>query len=107
MNSPCLKCTRVDDPRSCENKNCQVWRNWFVSRWDHLRLQTRLVREKIPTQMEGVNIGGTTYALPHRVHSYLETDPCEKCLCPRDLCMLPCKQKRNWLKAKEEVFLTN
>ena len=105
MNSPCLRCNRVQDPRNCENKNCQVWRNWFVSRWDNLRLQTRLQREKQPTEMAGVNIGGIRYALPHRVHSYLDTDPCEKCLCPRDLCALPCKQKRNWLKVKEDVFI--
>ncbi len=104
-NSPCLRCTRVKNPRGCENKECQVWRNWFVSRWDRMRLQTRLQREKLPDEKEGVNIGGITYALPHRVHSYLNNDPCEKCLCPKDLCMLPCKQKRNWIKAKEDVFL--
>ena len=30
---PCGKCTRVKDPKNCENKGCQVWRKWFLKRW--------------------------------------------------------------------------
>ncbi len=105
MNSPCLRCTRVKNPRDCENKNCTVWRNWFVSRWEEMRRQPRLQMETKKKEMEGVCIGGVTYALPHRVENYLENDPCKTCLVPRDLCMLPCRVKRAWTKAKEDVFL--
>lgn len=35
--SPCLTCTTVKDPRTCGNKNCQVWREWFIRRWDAMR----------------------------------------------------------------------
>lgn len=103
--SPCLSCTRVAQPRECENKNCKAWRSWFVGRWDALRIQPRLSMEKVKTEPEGVCIGGETYALPHRVKGYLESDPCEKCLCPRDLCTVPCKIKRNWKHAREDVLL--
>ncbi len=106
MISPCLKCTRVANPRDCEDKDCKVWREWFTKQWDDMRVQTRLAREHLPMEKEGVNIGGVTYALPHRVHSYLDNDPCQTCLCPKDLCRLPCRAKRGWTKAREDVFLS-
>ena len=34
---PCDTCTRVKDPKNCENKQCQVWRNWFLRKWEELR----------------------------------------------------------------------
>lgn len=71
-----------------------------------MRRQPRLQMETKKKEMEGVCIGGVTYALPHRVENYLENDPCKTCLVPRDLCMLPCRVKRAWTKAKEDVFLS-
>ena len=103
--SPCMRCERVADPAQCENKDCQVWRKWFTGQWDEMRLQTRLSMERLETRPEGVNIGGTYYAPPHRVKRYLENDPCEGCLCPRELCVLPCKLKRQWKQAREGVML--
>lgn len=106
MKSPCLKCTRVKNPRDCEEKNCKAWRSWFIETWDAQRMQFRLAREHLALEKEGENIGGIRYALPHRVHSYLENDPCKGCMSPRDLCRVPCKVKRNWVRAREEVFLS-
>ena len=106
MNSPCLRCARVACPRDCEDKNCRAWRQWFVEKWDTLRVQPRLKIEKTKPEPEGVNIGGVVYALPHRVTGYLEKDPCVGCLCPRDLCVVPCRVKRSWIKAREDVFLS-
>ncbi len=34
---PCRRCKRVEDPLMCENKHCNVWRAWFVQRWDRTR----------------------------------------------------------------------
>lgn len=34
---PCDTCTRVKDPRNCENKECKeckVWRMWFLKAWE-------------------------------------------------------------------------
>ena len=31
--SPCATCTRVKDPKDCENKQCQTWQKWFLKRW--------------------------------------------------------------------------
>lgn len=31
--SPCETCTRVARPDACENKNCKVWKTWFLRRW--------------------------------------------------------------------------
>ena len=36
--NPCLTCTIVKDPANCENKSCQVWRKWFIRRWEVLRI---------------------------------------------------------------------
>ena len=104
MNCPCANCCRVPDPRQCEDKNCRLWRRWFVEKWDHLRMTTRLEKERQECQPEGECIGGVYYALPHRIDSYLNTDPCESCQCPRDLCVIPCRMKRNWLSARENVL---
>jgi hypothetical protein len=34
---PCKTCTRVKYPKSCENKKCWEWKQWFIDRWDDLR----------------------------------------------------------------------
>ncbi|MBR5570444.1 MAG: hypothetical protein IKW10_06080 [Oscillospiraceae bacterium] len=34
---PCRTCTRVADPKQCENKRCLPWRNWFVRQWEMTR----------------------------------------------------------------------
>ena len=31
--SPCLTCTRVKDPKNCQNKSCSIWQEWFLKRW--------------------------------------------------------------------------
>ncbi len=103
--SPCLTCTRVADPRNCENKNCQLWRKWFLGRWEQIHNYPRVKMEQAKMQPVGVNVGGTHYAAPHQVTGYLETDPCEKCLCPKDLCTSACRVRRAWEEARQEVFL--
>ena len=39
--SPCLTCVRVEDPANCENKNCKVWREWFLKKWIELQYGKR------------------------------------------------------------------
>ena len=53
----------------------------------------------------GVNIGGTVYAAPHQVKNYVNSDPCEKCVCPKELCTEPCKVRRAWEEARKETFI--
>ena len=31
--NPCDNCTRVVNPSMCENKNCKLWKSWFLRRW--------------------------------------------------------------------------
>ena len=57
--------------------------------------------KELPPVKEGVVIGGVRYAMPHRVKGYLEKDPCEGCRCPRDLCVVPCRVKRDWDGARK------
>lgn len=104
MTSPCTHCTKVQDPRQCENKDCRQWQQWFIEKWNAMRVVPRLDIEKRPREPEGVCIGGKYYALPHRVDSYLTKDPCDSCLCPRDLCVIPCRVRRDWLAAREDVL---
>ena len=100
--SPCVTCRRVKEPSDCENKNCQVWRQWFIGRWDQLRSYPRQQQEK-PAEPLGVPLGGRHYAAPDQVHAYLKNDPCETCLCPRDLCVIPCRARIAWESARNEV----
>lgn len=100
--SPCLTCSRVPDPRNCENKQCKRWQAWFLSRWALIHAYPRGAMDADDLAEAGVTIGGRTYSAPHQVRAYLDTDPCSKCLCPRDLCSTPCRVKRVWEKAKEE-----
>jgi len=53
----------------------------------------------------GVEIGGKHYAAPNQVENYLHNDPCDGCGCPRELCDTPCRVKRGWLEARQDVFL--
>ena len=103
--SPCLGCTRVADPRNCENKNCKPWRQWFLDRWALIHGYPRQQMEESKPEPFGVNVGGRSYAAPHQVQRYLSKDPCEGCLCPKDLCAEPCRVRRAWEEARSEVFL--
>lgn len=37
MEKPCLTCTRVKDPVKCDNKECRVWREWWLQKWKEIR----------------------------------------------------------------------
>lgn len=101
MIKPCITCTQVIDPENCENRDCKRWQRWYIATWNNMRATPRLEREHFPKEPEGMVIGGVRYALPHRVHDYLGKDPCRGCLCPRDLCVIPCRVKRDWSQTWE------
>lgn len=96
--SPCLTCTRVRDPGNCENKNCRVWQAWFLERWSLIHRYPRKAMEQAELKPVGVSVGGNVYAAPHQVEQYRKKDPCQDCLCPKDLCSKPCKLKKAWQK---------
>lgn len=103
--SPCLTCTRVPNPRACENKECRRWRQWFLDRWALIHAYPRHYMDQIEHRPSGVVIGGSTYAHPDRVRQYLSKDPCDGCPCTKDMCATPCRTKRLWTKEKEDTFL--
>lgn len=100
--SPCTGCLRVQDPNMCENKNCKLWRRWFIGRWNQLRRYPRKQLDKAP-EMAGVPLGGRRYALPHLIRDYLAKDPCQACVCTPDLCRIPCRARQQWAKIHEEM----
>lgn len=102
--SPCLRCSRVEDPANCENKNCRLWRMWFLSRWELIRSFPRQAMEEAPMKPVGIPLGGHIYCHPSQTRAYLQTDPCKSCKCPRDLCTGPCRIRRVWEEAKGEVL---
>ena len=102
--SPCLTCTRVANPTECENKSCNVWRQWFVSNWNEMRGYSRQIRQVSRPEPVGVPLGGRHYAAPHVTLRYLQTDPCEGCLCPRELCITPCRVRMAWEEARKEAM---
>jgi hypothetical protein len=103
--SPCLRCTRVKDPRNCENKNCQQWQRWFINRWDSLRACPRQAKEQEVLMPVGISVGGTRYAHPNHTRTYLKNDPCNACRCPKDLCTSPCPSKRAWEESRKDVLV--
>lgn len=103
MESPCLQCTRVRDPKNCENKLCKDWQAWFIDRWESMRDHIRAEMEQAPIRDIGIPLGGQTYASPHRVREYMSQDPCQRCLCPKDRCEVPCPVKHTWLQMRKEV----
>ena len=103
--SPCLTCTRVSDPRACENKECRQWRQWFVERWALIHAYGRYHMEQTELRPTGVVIGGKVYTQPDRVRNYLSKDPCEGCICSKDLCETPCRSKQIWFREREAAFL--
>ena len=105
MNSPCLTCTRVKNPQSCENKACNDWQCWFLDRWESMRRYVRDQIRKDPLQDAGIPLGGHKYPAPDQIREYLHIDPCTQCQIPADLCSAPCRRKEVWQGAREEVAL--
>lgn len=103
MSSPCLECTRVKDPQSCENKLCKDWQAWFIGRWEAMRKNVRQQMEECTSHDIGIPLGGERYAHPHRMREYLAEDPCKRCLCPKDLCQTPCPAKMAWAAKQSGV----
>ena len=97
---PCRNCTRVRNPVACDNKECQVWRQWFVERWDQMRTYPRRAMDQ--TAPVGIRIGGEFYPHPDHIRQYLRHDPCQGCKCPEELCKAPCRFKINWENRIEE-----
>lgn len=83
--SPCIGCRRVADPVNCENKNCALWRPWFISQWE--RSCAVLRRAAAPSTLQEQ-----------------ASDPCGSCLCPKELCLTPCQRRLVWLRESGEVI---
>lgn len=100
--SPCLTCTRVLDPQVCENKECRPWRQWFIGRWAliyaygqlNLMLSDPCAEHNVEDKR---NLNSTI--------RQSSEDPCDGCVCPKDMCTVPCRAKRIWQEQKEDVFL--
>lgn len=102
--SPCRHCVRVPDPQNCENKNCKSWQQWFLRRWDRIRALPRRQVDAARLRPAGINVGGRYYTLPHQVRDYIRDDPCEGCVCPREVCDTPCRVRKAWEKTCSEVL---
>ena len=103
MESPCLHCTRVRDPKNCENKTCKDWQAWFIDRWNTMRAHVRSEIGTAAMKEEGVPLGGYRYPSAHQLPQYLQTDPCSTCPCPKDACHTPCPVKAAWDETQREV----
>lgn len=101
--SPCLVCKRVRNPKACNNKNCEEWRQWFTGRWEQTRRQVRAGLDRIPQVPAGVSIGGHRYIPPHRMREYLQIDPCARCSCYAH-CTASCQARRTWDRIRKEVY---
>lgn len=71
--SPCLRCRKVADPEKCDNKECPLWRHWFMERWDQMREEYAKLLQIPATE-----------------------DPCKRCPLPAEYCLEPCRGRREW-----------
>lgn len=100
--SPCTQCYRVANPSNCENKNCKLWQRWFLHRWEAMRAGIRAAMDRADRTPTACTGNGTYDASPRLA----EQDPCETCLCPRELCEdIPCWVRKNWEQACGEVLV--
>ena len=45
--SPCETCTKVSNPETCKNKQCQDWQAWWIPLWEKTCLALlRLMNKK-------------------------------------------------------------
>lgn len=102
MDSPCLHCTRVKDPKNCENKACKEWQAWFINRWESMRSFVRAEMEHTEAKDVGLPLGGHHYPHPHLIQEYLDNHPCDRCPCQKG-CSTPCPVKIAWTKKVTEV----
>jgi hypothetical protein len=98
---PCRGCTRVKNPAVCENKECSLWRQWFIKRWDRVHIYPRQKMEQ--TVPVGISIGGRRYLHPDHMREYIRNDPCKDCTCTKALCKTPCRTKLTWMNATKEA----
>ena len=99
--SPCVVCNRVIDPENCTDKSCRIWQRWFLQQWEKTRNAVRQLKD-MPDSCVGVVVGGMRYAAPNQVQDFLEKDPCDSCLCPKDLCDIPCRKRKAWESCSKE-----
>ena len=97
--SPCLTCTRVTDPQACENKRCARWRQWFMGRWALIYAYGQLYLHPLDPAASSGSIG---MKAPAEDFQQTGADPCDSCICERDMCAAPCRTKRAWLREQEE-----
>ena len=80
---PCSACSKG----LCEDRECQLWQNWFLHKWDIARKQIQsCVWNKIDLQGKKA----FCYLLPHELE-----DPCATCVC-KNWCDTPCSLRLNW-----------
>ena len=101
--SPCLACTRVRDPKNCENKLCREWQAWFIDRWEAMRTSIMHADCGNSIHADTVSVGGTKYYHPDQVRRSMETNPCLRCIRSKGLCAGPCQVKRTWNEEKEKM----
>lgn len=103
--SPCSTCDKVPDPQACENKECRPWRQWFMYRWALIHAWGCYHLKQSDLQSADETAGEKVRTSQDRSRSYLSKDPCDGCICPKDLCSTPCRDKRIWQQRREDVFL--
>lgn len=50
--SPCLHCTRCENPEACTDRHCAAWHTWFLESWENIHrlakgdgIGDRMIRE--------------------------------------------------------------
>lgn len=92
--SPCDSCPSRNGP--CPGKDCDRWQIRYRYRQKQINAYAKQLVES--TAIEKRNVW--TYPRPDEVRRYLQTNPCEKCMC-RNFCKGNCAVKRKWLQATQ------
>ena len=90
--SPCDTCSQCTASNGCE-----AWRIRYLYRQKQINAYAKKIAGRIPTQPREKFL----YEHPDLIRNWIETDPCERCMC-REWCNGSCPRKDAWKKAKEE-----
>lgn len=96
--SPCESCPR-NNTRQCSGKDCQPWLIRYRYRQKKINAYARKLAGDIRPQSGSVWV----YPHPDEVRRYLDTDPCDSCMC-RNWCDEICPKKAAWWNDRMKII---
>lgn len=92
--NPCDKCERCTS-----SAGCQEWEIYYRYRQKQINAKARIIASRQKTADPVKNSAVFAYPHPDEARRYLDTNPCDTCMC-RDWCDQICKVRADWWDAR-------